>query len=73
MSTLQPTVAMKPLLVDCEAPLTASRMQSLYGVEYSDVGSNRREAGEDTKFCFESFLRFLECKSYLVPGHVIIS
>jgi len=59
----QHPVVMRSLFVSCDdAQLTFSSFRQIYTVQYSEVGSNMREAEDDTIYSWEVFLQ--QCEGY---------
>lgn len=50
----------KPLSTHQHKPLLRSDLQSLFIVEWSSVGSNKREEEEDTIYFWEMYLKKIE-------------
>ncbi|XP_062302074.1 G2/M phase-specific E3 ubiquitin-protein ligase-like [Osmerus eperlanus] len=52
--------AFLPVFTDMSSPLTRQSLKSLFSVNYSTRGTNRREQEEDTIFSWEVFLKMVE-------------
>ena len=55
-------VACKPLLVQSQTQLSLAMLKRLYAINWSPVGSNRRNEEEETVFFFEMYLADCERK-----------
>jgi len=49
--------AAKPLFVPVTQALDWLQIKGLYTIQWSDAASNRRQAEEETLYCFEVFLQ----------------
>jgi len=58
-----PTV-MEQLFVDMGNKTTLSQLKSLYHVQWSSVGDNKKTAEEDSIYCWEIFLTDISCEFF---------
>ena len=51
----------QPLFTELPVALTRDTFKSLYIIEWSPEGSNRRHKEDETIYCFELYLKKIEC------------
>ncbi|KAK0147047.1 G2/M phase-specific E3 ubiquitin-protein ligase [Merluccius polli] len=55
-------IAFLPLFTNMQEPLSKAAFKAIFSFNYSSRGSNRREAEEDTIYCWEMVLNMIEDK-----------
>ncbi|KAJ8346625.1 hypothetical protein SKAU_G00280260 [Synaphobranchus kaupii] len=54
--------AFLPVFTDCQQPMTRAKFRSLLLINYSPIGSNRRDEEEETIYTWELFLNMVDAK-----------